>query len=81
MCSVGMIFKRCRLYSRKRWRRSWPCLLKNRTAIACQVLDFLADKEARRRRFSEKREVIRRMAREGPEEDERGQTLPLNDIL
>ena len=50
-------------------------------AIACQILDFLADKEARRRRFSEKREVIQRMAREAPEEDERGQTLPLNDIL
>jgi hypothetical protein len=45
------------------------------------MLDSLADEEGWRKRFSEKREVIRRMAREAFEEDERGQTLPLNDFL
>jgi hypothetical protein len=44
-------------------------------------LDSLTEEEAWRKRFSEKRKVIRRMAREALEEDERGHTLPLNDIL
>jgi hypothetical protein len=50
-------------------------------AIASQILASLADEEAWKTRFVEKREVIRRMAREALEEDARGETLPLNDVL
>jgi len=50
-------------------------------AIASQILASLADEEAWKRRFDEKRDVIRRMAREAIEEDERGETLPLADLL
>ena len=39
----------------------------------------LADEEPER--LAEKRDVIRRMAREALEEDERGETLPLADLL
>jgi hypothetical protein len=46
-------------------------------AIASQVLASLADEEAWKRRFVEKRDVIRRMAREALEEDERGETTLL----
>jgi len=44
-------------------------------AIASQILESLADENAWKKRFAEKREVIRRMAREAIEEDERGETL------
>jgi hypothetical protein len=50
-------------------------------AIASQILASLADEEAWKRRFAEKRDVIRRMAREALDEDNRGDTLPLNDLL
>ena len=50
-------------------------------AIASQILAALADEEGWKKRFVEKREVIRRMAREALEEDERGETLPLDDLL
>ncbi len=50
-------------------------------AIASQILESLADEEAWKRRFAEKRDVIRRMAREALEEDARGETLPLDDLL
>jgi hypothetical protein len=50
-------------------------------AIASQILASLADEDAWKKRFAEKREVIRRMAREALEEDERGETLPLDDLL
>jgi len=50
-------------------------------AIASQILASLADEEAWKRRFDEKRDVIRRMAREAIEEDDRGETLPLADLL
>jgi hypothetical protein len=46
-------------------------------AIASQILASLADEDAWRKRFAEKREVIRRMAREALEEDEKGETIPL----
>ena len=49
-------------------------------AIASQILASMADEKAWKRRFAEKREVIRRMAREAIEEDERGETLPLHDL-
>ena len=38
-------------------------------AIASQILASLADEEAWRRRFAEKRDIIRRLAREALEED------------
>jgi hypothetical protein len=50
-------------------------------AIACQILDSLADEEAWKKRFREKRDVIRRMAQEALEEDERGETRPLDELL
>ena len=50
-------------------------------AIASQILAALADEEAWKRRFVEKREIIRRMAREALEEDARGETFPLDDLL
>jgi acyl-CoA reductase-like NAD-dependent aldehyde dehydrogenase len=50
-------------------------------AIASQILASLADEEAWRKRFAEKRDVIRRLAREALEEDARGETLPLDDLL
>lgn len=50
-------------------------------AIASQILASLADEEAWKKRFNEKRGVIRRMAREALEEDDRGETLPLEGLL
>lgn len=50
-------------------------------AIASQILAALADEEAWRQRFAERRDVIRRMAREALDEDERGETLALDDLL
>ena len=50
-------------------------------AIASQILASLADEEAWKVRFAEKRDVIRRMAREALEEDAKGETLPLSDLL
>ena len=50
-------------------------------AIASQILASLADEEAWKKHFAEKRDVIRRMAQEALEEDEHGETLPLNDLL
>jgi acyl-CoA reductase-like NAD-dependent aldehyde dehydrogenase len=50
-------------------------------AIASQILASLADEEGWRKRFAEKRDVIRRLAREALEEDARGETLPLDDLL
>jgi hypothetical protein len=50
-------------------------------AIASQILASLADEDAWKKRFVEKREIIRRMAREALEEDARGETLPLDEML
>jgi hypothetical protein len=50
-------------------------------AIASQILASIADESAWKKRFAEKRDVIRRMAREALAEDERGETLPLADLL
>jgi hypothetical protein len=52
-----------------------------RDSIASQILESLADDDAWKRRFAEKREVIRRMAREALSEDERGETVPLDGLL
>jgi hypothetical protein len=50
-------------------------------AIASQIWASLADEEAWKKRFVEKREVIRRMALQALQEDERGETRPLGDLL
>ena len=50
-------------------------------AIAFQILATLADEDAWKKRFAEKRDVIRRMAREAAEEDARGETLQLDELL
>jgi hypothetical protein len=50
-------------------------------AIASQILASLADEDEWKRQFAERRDVIRRMAREALEEDEHGETLPLDDLL
>jgi hypothetical protein len=50
-------------------------------AIASQILASLADEDAWKTRFIQKRDVIRRMAREALSEDQRGDTLPLDDLL
>ena len=50
-------------------------------AIASQILASLADEQAWKRCFSEKRELIRSMAREALSEDDSGETLPLDDLL
>jgi hypothetical protein len=50
-------------------------------AIASQILASLADEDAWKKRFAAKRDVIRRMAREVLDEDRRGETLPLADLL
>ena len=50
-------------------------------AIASQILASIADESAWKTRFAEKRDVIRRMAREAIEEDERDETLRLDDLL
>jgi len=50
--------------------------------VATRASDFIdvADDEWKKR-LSGKRDVIRRMAREALEEDERGETIPLDDPL
>ena len=50
-------------------------------AIASQILDSLADEEAWKRRFAEKRDRIRKLAQDALDEDERGETRPLDDLL
>jgi len=50
-------------------------------AIASQILASIADESGWKTRFAEKRDVIRRMAQEAIEEDERGETLPMDDLL
>ncbi len=50
-------------------------------AIASQILASIADERAWKTRFAEKRDLILRMAREAIEDDERGKTLLLDDLL
>ncbi len=50
-------------------------------AAASQILASLADEDAWKRRFAEKRDVIRRMAQEVLKEDERGETLPMAHLF
>jgi hypothetical protein len=55
--------------------------LDEQDAIASQILASLEDEEAWKQRFRDKREIIRRMAHEALEEDKRGETRPLEDLL
>jgi hypothetical protein len=50
-------------------------------AIASQILASLADEEAWKRRFAEKRDMIRRMALDALRDDGQGETLVLSDLL
>jgi ElaB/YqjD/DUF883 family membrane-anchored ribosome-binding protein len=50
-------------------------------AIASQILDSLEDEEEWKRQLEQKRDVVARMAREAVEEDERGETRPLDELL
>jgi len=52
-----------------------------RDAIASEILAALADEAAWKKRFAEKRDVIRRMAEEALNEDEHGETSPLDHLL
>jgi hypothetical protein len=50
-------------------------------AIASQILASLADEEAWKKRFAEKRDIIRRLALDALRDDEQGETLVLGDLL
>ncbi len=50
-------------------------------AIASQILASLDDEDSWKKSFAGNRDVIRRMAREAIEEDETGETLPLDDLI
>jgi hypothetical protein len=63
------------------WQKVGSLPPEEQEAIAAQILADLADEDAWKRRFAEKRDVIRRMAREALEEDARGETLPLDHLL
>jgi hypothetical protein len=55
--------------------------LEDQDSMAAQILSELEDERAWRERFASKRDVIRRMAQEALDEDARGETLPLSDLL
>jgi hypothetical protein len=55
--------------------------LDQQDAIASQILASIADEEVWKKRFEEKRNVIRRLASEALEEDDRGETVSLDDLL
>jgi len=50
-------------------------------AIASQILESLADEEAWRRSFASNRDKIRRLALEALDEDARGLTRPLDELI
>ncbi len=50
-------------------------------AIASQILATLADEAAWKKRFAEKRDVLRRMAREAVKQEAKGETMALEDLL
>jgi len=50
-------------------------------AIASEILESLADQEAWNSRFASTPERLRRLAKEARQEDERGETRPLDDLL
>jgi hypothetical protein len=65
----------------KAWEKVEALPPEEQEAIASQILAELADEGAWKKRFVEKRDVIRRMAREALEEDARGETLALDDLI
>jgi len=50
-------------------------------AIEAQILASIADEDARKKCLAQKRDVIRRMAREALDDDDGGKTLRLADLL
>lgn len=50
-------------------------------AIASQVLETLEDEEAWARRFRDRPDVLRSLAREALEEHRRGETRPLDELI
>lgn len=50
-------------------------------AIASQILATLADEAAWKKRFADKQDVIRRMAQEALEQDAKGETRALDELL
>lgn len=50
-------------------------------AIAAQILDSLADEEAWKQCFAAKRDRLREMAQDALDQDSRGETCPLDDLL
>ncbi len=50
-------------------------------AIAAQILDSLADEDAWREKFAMRHDRLRQMAREALDEDARGETRSLDDLL
>jgi acyl-CoA reductase-like NAD-dependent aldehyde dehydrogenase len=50
-------------------------------AIASRILASLADEDAWKKLFVEKRDAIRSMARQAIEEHERGETRPLVELF
>jgi hypothetical protein len=65
---------------RKRWKKSPPSPLKIRMRLHPRSSRRWVTKRLGSP-FTEKREVIRRMAREALDEDETGKTLLLDDLL
>jgi hypothetical protein len=53
----------------------------DQNAIASEILDSLADEEAWKVRFVARRDRSRQLAQEALQEDERGETRPLDDLL
>jgi hypothetical protein len=72
-------------FARSGWRKRWKRLSllppEEQDAIASQILASLADEEAWKKSYVEKRDVIRRMGREALQEDELGETRSLGDVL
>jgi hypothetical protein len=50
-------------------------------AIASQILETLEDEEAWARKFREKPELLRSLAREAIDEHRRDETRPLNELI
>ena len=65
----------------KAWERIGSLPPEEQDAIASEILAAVEDEEGWRRRFSEKHDVIQRMADQALEQDARGETVPLESIL
>ena len=77
-----MKFDSARTYARFGHQSQYPTsLISEQDAVASQILASLADEAAWKKRFAEKREIIRRLASEALDEEAGGETLPLHDLL